>query len=621
MKNWDEDKDLEKAMLQTSLFFRKAKIKDSRASLFHKFILSLIISGRSKNKNDVLTQYQQIYPNNYIDNNKIDSALGKIKNMVSVDEFGNFIIDDKFKAEVENNFKNIQIGLEHIVEDVFLGVKKSFGKSISNEKQVKENIKDCFDYYFKVASISFFDLDERKEINEYNQIESLAKNNLKEQSNELFQQIIFSIGQVIDKPTPTQHEILEEMARIHVTTQVMNMDPMLSNFNAVQLRSKTFILDTDVVLHAITHNAQHSKQYKMMLKQLTKCGCKIYIPQEVIQEVFNHAEASTKRYPFVSSLIGIEDEDAPKNFKNIFIEDFHYTKLSENSSLEWRHYIQNYFDEKFGISMMKDVIKESLGDNIYYGCLPPGAIINIEEKDALYDMVLDETKKTDKAYYRESEKNEDIANADTTIYLSVKSLNENTKDNGSRQPKSDVLMNDYYFVSSSTRVYACAKKLGVDSKLICNPRELLAYLAETGNMDKENIKYTQLFDNPFMAYTAMVVEDDVNTLLRSGIDIKGRNIVRMRYELSTEIQSLLTTSNTEEYMSVYETVNDKGYSYDKVVADAIDNINESKKQIGQLANELLDAQKIIKSQKDEIANLRYLKRVQKTPLKNKKKKK
>jgi len=620
MKNWNEDSDLEKAMLQTSLFFRKANIKDTRASLFHKFILSLIISGKAKNKDEVLKHYQQIYPNNSIDNQQIDSALSKINTMVTIDETGNFKIDVGFKAEVENNYNDIQNGLERIVEDVLFSVKNSFGKNISNEKQVKANIKDCFDYYFKVASISFFGLDDRKEINEYEQIESLAKNNLNQQKDELFQQIIYSIGQVLNKPTEEQSKILEEMARIHVTSQVMNMDPMLANFNAVQLRSKTFILDTDVVLHALTKNAQHSKQYKMMLNQLIKCGCKIYIPQEVIQEVYNHAEASIKRYSFVSELIGIDDEDAPKKFKNVFIEDYHYIKLIDKDyPLDWKHYIQNYYDKEYGIILITDEIKHSLGKNINYGSIPNGAIIKPEEKEALYEKVLEETQKTDKAFHRDFEKNEDIADTDTIIYLSVKSLNEICQEKNSENQKSDILMKNYYFLSSSTRVYLCAKDLGLASKLICNPRELIAYLAETGNLDKENIKFTQLFDNPFMAYTAMIVSEDLNTLLKTGVDIRGRKIVRMRYELSKEIQSMLTISDTNEYMEVYEEVKSKGYNYNKTISAVIEDRNAGKIEIEQLVNELSDAKKTIESQNNEIAKLKYMKRIQKNQLKTKKK--
>ena len=620
MKNWNEDNDLEKAMLQTSLFFHKTKIKDSRASLFHKFILSLIISEKAKNKEDVLKCYQQKFPNNYIDENQIDSALCKINNIVSVDENGMFKIEEKTQRESEEYYNKIQKDLSKIVDDVFFSVKKSFNR-ISNESQVKSNIKDCFEYYFKVASFSFFNLDECKEISEYEQIESLSKNNLNEQNDELFQQIIYSIGQVINKPTKDQFEILEEMARIHVTTQVMNMDPMLSNFNAVQLRSKSFILDTDVVLHAMTQNAKHSKQYKKMLNQLIKCGCKIFIPEEVIREVYNHAEAATKRYYFVENSIGIDDEDAPKNLNNVFIEDFHYTKLiKKNPSSEWNSYIRNYYDEEYGIDLIKDQIKAALGEKINYGSIPNGAEIKSEDQKALYEKVLEETQKTYKALYRESEKNEDIANADTVIYLSVKSLNDKSLNVGSKNQKSDTLMKNYYFLSSSTRVYLCAKELGLESKLICNPRELIAYLAETGNLDKDSIKFTQLFDNLFMIYTAKIVEEDIKTLLKTGVDIRGRNIIRMRYDLSKEIQSMLTISNNDEYRAMYDDVKSKGYHFDKAISDAFENRDADKKQIEKLSSELKNAKKIIELQNNTIEKMKYTDRVvKKNPLKNKKK--
>lgn len=620
MKNWNEDQDLERAMLQTSLLFIKSNIKDSRASLFQKYILALIISGKANNVDEVLDCYQHAFPNNYIDKTQVDSALNSIKNMVSIDTNGIFVVKDKVRNEAESYLSNIQKDLDSIVDEVFLSVKNTYNKTIFNEKQIKSNIKECFEYYFRVASISFFGLDERKEVNEYAQIESIAKNNLNQQSDELFQQIVYSIGQVLDTPTDEQSKILEAMARMHVTSQIMNMDPMLANFKAVQLRSKTFILDTDVVLHAITKNAQHSKQYLMMLKQLINCGCKIYIPQEVIQEVYNHAEASLKRYPFVSHLIGKENKDAPKMLKNVFIEDYHNSILKEKKfSMDWKHYIQDYYDIEYGVAMTTDVIKDALGKDLKYGCLPDGANINPAEKESLYERVFEETQKTDKAYHREYEKNEDIANTDTIIYLSVKSLNENIREEKTSQLKADLLMKNYYFLSSSTRVHLCAKERNLDSRIICNPRELLAYLAEIGNIEKDKIKYTQLFDNPFMAYTAMIVKDDIDTLVKAGVDISGGKIVRMRYELSKEIHSLLTISNSDEYLAVYDELKSKGYSYTQIVTDVIENRYEDQKRIEQLKSELSEAKKTLESKEREIAKLRYEKRtLGKVPLRNKK---
>ena len=171
-------------------------------------------------------------------------------------------------------------------------------------------------------------------------------------------------------------------------------------------------------------------------------------------------------------------------------------------------------------------------------------------------------------------------------------------------------------MSSSTRFYFCAKDLGLDSKLICNPRELIAYLAETGSLEKENIKFTQLFDNPFMAYTATIVSDDIKTLIKTGVDIRGRKIVRMRHELSREIQKMLTISNTDEYIKVYEEVKSKGYDYNKTISDIIEDRNADKIEIEQLVNELSTAKKIIESKNNEIARLKYQNRVaNKKPLK------
>lgn len=82
--------------------------------------------------------------------------LKSLNTMITIGENGTFEPNKKTKNEAETYLSNIQKDLDGIIDDVFASVKSAFTKSISNEKQVKSNIKDCFDYYFKVASISFF---------------------------------------------------------------------------------------------------------------------------------------------------------------------------------------------------------------------------------------------------------------------------------------------------------------------------------------------------------------------------------------------------------------------------------------------------------------------------------
>ena len=413
-------------------------------------------------------------------------------------------------------------------------------------------------------------------------------------------QIIYSVGWVINNPKVDQQHVLETMARIHITAQIMNMDPLLSKFKATQIKGKKFILDTDVVLHAITKNASCSKQYRMMINQLKHCGCVLYVPKVIIQEVYNHAEASEKRYPFVSNIIGVKDEDAPKLLKNVFIEDYHYRLLANNYRAgNWINYIRDYYDPNIGLEMISEIIEVELGDKIEYGLLPMCSQIDNDEKSRLYEAVLAETQKTDKAIHRDCEKNEDIANADTIIYLTVKNVNKDVEK--ANKGKKALLMNDCYFLSSSNRVHYCAKELNIESDVICNPKALLAYLAETGYVDRDKIQFTKLFDNPFLIYTAKLVEKDLDAILNAHISLSSQHIVRMRYDLQDELQKFLSITSAQEYQDFYQDVKRKGYPFEKPIEDIMEGHKEDHKRIEDLVIKLAEAQSIIEEKDNQLA--------------------
>lgn len=601
MNYWQDDKDLEKAMINSSLLLLKANIKDKRVLLFQKYILSLIFAGKVKKIDDVLSDFNKSHPNVYLDESQVWSALESLRKEKIIDygEDGVFVLSEKKKQEAETYTHEIQHELESIVNDVYEHVKASYQKTISQERQVIANIKSCFNYYFKVASLCYFDIESRKDVVELSKLAEIASENLKG-FDELRDQIIYSVGWIINNPNDAQQHALEIMARIHVSAQMMNIDPLLSKFKATQIKGKTFILDTDVVLHAITKNASCSKQYRMMIDQLKNCGCILYVPEEIIQEVYNHAEASIKRYPFVSNKIGVNDKDAPKLFKNVFIEDYHYRILAKNNRTgNWTNYIREYYDPKIGIEMTAEIIEEELGERIVYGQLPNSSQIDNDEKLRLYEAVLEETQKTDKALHRDFEKNEDIANADTIIYLTVKNVNSDVKKEN--KGKKALLMNDCYFLSSSNRVHYCAKELGLESDVICNPKALLAYLAETGYVDREKIQFTKLFDNPFLIYTAKLVEKDLDAILNAHISLRNQHIVRMRYDLQDEIQKSLSITSAQEYQDFYKEVKSKGYPFEKPIEDIMESQNEDKKKIEELANRLSEAQQIIEEKDNQLA--------------------
>ena len=601
MEYWHNDKDLEMAMINSSLLLVKANFKDKRALLFQKYLLSLIFAGKVKKIDDVLVDFNNTHPNVYLDESQVKSSLETLRKekIIEYGEDGDFVLSEKKKQEAEAYTREIQNELDRIVNDVYEHVKSSYQKNIAQEGQVLSNIKSCFNYYFKVASLCYFNIESRKDVVELAKLAEIASENLKG-LDELRDQIIYSVGWIINNPQETQQHALETMARIHVTAQIMNIDPLLSKFKATQIKGKKFILDTDVVLHAITKNASCSKQYRMMINQLKQCGCELYVPEEIIREVYNHAEASGKRLPFVSNKIGVNDEDAPKLFKNVFIEDYHYRILAKNNrTSNWTNYIRDYYDPMIGIELTSGIIEEELGDKIEYGSLPLCSPIDIHEKSRLYEAVLEETQKTDKAIHRDFEKNEDIANADTIIYLTVKNVNKDVEK--ANKGKKALLMNDCYFLSSSNRVHYCAKELNLDSNVICNPKALLAYLAETGYVDRDKIQFTRLFDNPFLIYTAKLVEKDLDAILNAHISLSSQHIVRMRYDLQDELQKSLSITSAQEYKDFYQEVKSKGYPFEKPIEDIMENLNEDQKKIEALVGQINEAHQIIEEKDSQLA--------------------
>ena len=300
---------------------------------------------------------------------------------------------------------------------------------------------------------------------------------LEKEKEELSNQIIYTIGCVVAEPTEKQKSILEILARNYITMQIMDIDPLLSEFKSTLIREKVFIVDTDVLLYLITEEATMSRQYKKMVELLQKCGCKIYIPNEIITEVFNHAEAAKKRYNFVSYLIDTKGNLASQDLKNVFIEDYYYIRHSnESSQPTWDTYISNYYSLNHGVSFISEQIKDKLGDKIHYGTIPKDVKIDDALLERLAGISLEETSKTEKGQHRDEDKNQDIAKTDAQLYLEIKKLNEinNERIGRKQEERQDLLKNKYYILTNSTRVHYCAKQLGVSANILCKPASLMA---------------------------------------------------------------------------------------------------------------------------------------------------
>lgn len=568
-----KDKDVEEAMLKSCLLFYSKDIKNKRNIIFQKILLSLIIGSGVTNREEIKEKVTTQYKDYLISKDKIDFAIQElIKNNFIKEVEGELTLTTESQQDVEQDVKQISEQQKHLIDDISKMVQRAYGKKISNENQVKSNIKDCIDYYYMVTGLSFFELDKRKETKELPQLEKIASNRLSAgEKEELSNHIIYTIGSVIENPTEEQKCILELLARNYITMQIMDIDPLLSEFKSTLIREKVFIVDTDVLLYLLTDNASLSKQYRKMIEMLQKCGCTIYIPEEVIKEVFNHAEAALKRYPFVSYLIDTPENLVRQDLKNVFIEDYYYTRALDNvKDLTWEHYIKNYYSSTYGVSLISEQIKDKLGERIQYNTMPEESNIDDKLLKKLAEASLEETYKTEKAQHRDEDRNQDIAKTDAQLYLQIKEQNEiNNKRIGREHvDRQDLLWNKYYILTNSTRVHYCAKQLNVSANILCKPASLMAYLVETGLVQDNQLKIQSLFENPFLQHTAKTIWKDVENLLKLGIDIRGKNIITMRFELQDEINNLLTNPTEEDCNDIYSHVKQKGYSFLPLIESA-----------------------------------------------------
>lgn len=622
---FNEDKALEAAMIKACLLFDAVKVQ-KREMLFHKKILVYILD--TNKKTDSVDEIYQLVSKELsgfsFNRDLVNNAVNALKadGFIDVDKDGGVSLTEKTQAKSDQYISQQKSLFDKLANDIFLDVKQQV--PIKNELQVKQNIKNCIDYYIRVSCYKTLGVDEGKNLDEIALLQTKAVFHLGD-NKRLKEQILLSIGNVIAHPTEEQHTTLDTMARSLITMQLLASDPLLTNFKHSVIGRKIFVLDTDFVLYLITDNGERSVQYKRLLKVLTNCNCKIYIPTEVLTEIFDHAEAATKKYNFVRSFIENGKEQWVENgIKNIFVEAY-YKNRNANGEKSWHVFISNYYDKERGCKYTIDVVKECLSGykNIFIGSMPYDNDIydsdkeeDISLRNQLFEKALEATHNTEKAGRRDEIKNETIARTDTKLYLSVRDLNIKERErNGNKDERADLLEYKYYVITNTFRIYPCAAELNLKEKVFCTPMAMMAYMVEAGFYDENKPDVLSLFENTFFAYIANESWRDTENLLKTGIDFKGKSIVRLRYDLQDNIQKLLTAvPGSDDYKTNVSEVKNKGYSF----VEPIEYTHNLEKQNADKDNRIAQLEAEINRLKKEKGKEKYQSRLSNKTKKGKK---
>jgi hypothetical protein len=366
---------------------------------------------------------------------------------------------------------------------------------------------------------------------------SIAKKNLSPKIGDL---LIATIGQIIKSPTKSQANTIGNWAKAYLAVKIMNFDPNLKELQHAQFSKKIFIIDTDILLNCIVIERPNQVYYIRILKDLLRLGCKIIIPINVFEECLNNASISHRSYTFFGeSLHGLNEEFIEYEVKNLFVQGyFHYYKSHKTNFV---NYISNYYDERNPVMFFKDVIYDVLPSEIeiidlatYKIVIPPIEFENFRNK--LHEKLL----KQEKAKYRTEEQTKELATNDTLLYLTCYYLNRQDLNPGK------VLGGKAYLLTQSLKYFKCAKDVGLVDIVTTKPQTLATLLDLVGKVEIHPQEYIKLMDNPLLVYCVDQCWTDVQTLVKSGINLDGKSLPRLRWDLQETLHDQIATYNSTE---------------------------------------------------------------------------
>ena len=613
---------LEDSMLRSVLLFNSQKETNSNKDLMLKAILSIITNGNGRYGLDEISNILKERFKIIFSKEDLNRQINKLKSKGLVTDCSNNMFQAATNEKQGNEFfQRIEEETNALIDGILNRVKSKSGIifSQSNEMRMKENILCALSVYYKMYGYSFFGLKENSKQKETLDAVCVARKGLPDN---LGKALVGAMADVIDEPTLQEKNILEKWARAFVAMEVINLDPSLRNFKATKLREKSFVIDTDVALNALTTHAKYSVVYREMINLLRRAGCKLYVPHIVVEEIQSHIDAANKRYIFEGSQwLSMTDEILENKIANVFVED--YVKIVKNNKeredFPFDIYLENFSDPE-NPSLLMTKLKEVFGEDF----IPMKDLESLDNdiKIKLANRIKDLTKISAKGIRRDEEKNTQIAEADASLYLTIRRMNCDC--NGNDKP----LSQKAYLLTKSQKTITCAQELEIyDKNIICDPFALLSILQEMGMFAGHEFEIVNLFENPFLAYTANLIWDEVKPLLEKGAKLKYKEIHRLRIDVDAKIDKILTCETLEERTAEAKRLIERGYLFANDLLSIQQEIEKRDKDIQERDEQLAKQREEIKSLRDklntdkkETKKLQYMERAGIISKKKKKKK-
>lgn len=549
----DTQDQLKKSMFKCSLLFstnRSMGISQQRKEFFLKTVFSIILSeDKVWTEEGISKTIEQAFLKK-IGTTEVHEAIKKLLSSQWIKREGEngFIPHEKISKRMKKEIENVEDKTRSLIDQITKKVQIQFQHFLDKKQKrtIEDNVKSTLNLYFRLYGIEyvFSEIEGNEEDKHSIEVEDLINMAQKGLNKELGDIMVNVLAEIIQNPTQEQAEVLMLWVKAFIGTQVMRLDPQLSQLQTAKLEGKIFVLDTDFLLYSLTTQCRQSCAYKDLLKVLRKAKCKLIIPHEVIIEVVKHAQFAEGNYKrFKTTLHAVDRNIIEEKATNIFVKDYCLHSLQNGYNYTLKQYLHNYLEEANPVKYIEDLIFDELR-------------IKVESDEELYidntyspycdnltKLIYDVAKGTEKDLGRDEDEAQAIADTDAKLYLSVLSFN---KDVARTQLTNEMLQAKSYLVTNSTRSVKCAKELNIYQSFVTRPALLINLFAEIGDFEEKQRNFANLFDNPFLAYIVNQNWKTIKKLAESGVELKGKNITRLSHDLDEVIHRYLTNNADQE---------------------------------------------------------------------------
>lgn len=558
---------MEAAMLRAILLFNNKVKKAKREDMMQRVILSIIIYGAGEFNEKQILEILRSSNKCQMSEGELKHKLGLLKQEKLIDSntSGNYYCVEQDKDD--NFFQRLSEDTEQLITNIIEKVEKLAKKSYHNKPQLRTNIQKSLSVYLYSSGLKFFGIDNIED----GGYDDIIKTSMVDLDNNWGKYLVQVIGDTIDKPSDFEKSVLTQWARAFVLTQVLKLDPQLANFKMTKIAGKTFVLDTDVMLNLLTKKARWSAQYKEMIEKLRSFRCNFVVPKEIIDEVKGNVKSA--RFKMTQNgpqYLEMHDEQLEGPKSNVFIEDYvKIVRSEQKDDFTFDLYIDNICHRKTDDILYKKVSK-LLGYDLKQSSFE--LMVTNEDIRKLKEEILSLAKYTPKGIERSDSNNEERSEVDARLYATIENL---VKD----EQSSETLGYKWYLLTRSERTIVAAKHLKIYEKpIVCHPQALIAVLEEIGNADDANSNIINLFDNPYLVYTANEVWDKVEPLINDGHLIKYKDFDVLKFEVDLNFDEWLTCEDSDQREALARKYTERGLSFLSDYKEKVDTIEQLRQE-------------------------------------------